>query len=234
VRAATFGPLITSVDIDVALIGELHLWLPTYLSRFEQERDLTPRLLPRPRSESFSNVLDDDEFPDHKLPAILVTSAETLGDPAMDGDGYVYTNWRATVSCVVRGRTPRETKAVASYYEACIRRLLVQSPHRSPALDTTGIADLLGEIKWDSTSVAAVEDPTNAGRYLAAGIAEFSVYVDHAVQAGVGPYEPADPYDPPEPEDPDDPDIPYDPLAAVGAVFVDVEGLPIIREPEEN
>lgn len=207
---ADFGPLVVETDVDVAVVRTLRLWLPTYLAQAERDRGLADRLLARPVEESYANTLEDDEFLDHRLPAIIVTTAQTSGEPLKDGRGIYSVPWLVVVSSVVRGRTPPETRAVAALFGGCVRRCLVQQ------------ADLGGAVQgvwWVASNVAAVPDVTDQGRYLAAGINRFTVLVDEALDAYGGPTIPAD-YGP-DP-DPADPDTPYDPLAAVGDVIIDV------------
>lgn len=208
-KAADFGPLVINTDVDEAVIGMLSLWMPTYMSQVERERGMTVGYLDRPHEESYANVLDDDEFPDYRLPAVLVTTANTQ-DTDKDGDGFYYAAFNVVVSAVVRGRTPAETRQRAALFEGCVRRVMVQA---DPTWD--------GEVRFMGANVAAVADPTGAGRYLAAGIGTYLVYVDKVVQAAVGPA--GEPYA--QPEDPDyDPDAPYEELIKVGSVSIDVDG----------
>lgn len=203
---ADFGPLVIETDVDSAVVQTLRKWMPTYLAQAERERTLATRLLARPRS--YANTLDDDEFLDHSLPAVIVTTAQTQGNPAKDGMGTYYAAWRVVVSAVVRGRTPPETRTVAALFGGCVRRILVQKP---------SLEGFAGDLKWVSSNLAGVADVSGNGRFLAAAVNEFVVYVDEVVALG-GPHSPS-PY--PEP-DPNDPDAPYDPLKAVGDVTVSV------------
>lgn len=197
---ADFGPLVTSVDVDEQVLATLRMWLPTHLSQLERERGMTLRTLDRPKDVSYANALDEDEFPDHTLPAVITTTAQTEGQPEKDGDGNYYAAWNVVVSAIVKGRHPVETRRVAALFEGAVRRVLVQH----------GI-ELDGEVAWRGSNVAAVADPTNAGRFLAAGMSHYVVFLDRVVQDGVGPLEP-------------DPDDPYDPLVRVASVSVDIEG----------
>jgi hypothetical protein len=198
---ADFGPLMIATDVDDAAVGKLALWLPTYLGQVEVERGLTPGSLPRPVDSSYANTLSDDEFPDHMLPAVIVTTADTPTAPVVAADGSYEATWHMVVSCVIRGRTPPQTRANAALLEGCVRRALVQNGvfHRRDA-------------KWKGSSVAPVFDRSKAGRYLAAGICQFDVFVDKVVQRDVGPVAP-------DAE-------PYLPLGTVDQVTVDVEGVP--------
>lgn len=209
---AQFGPLVVETDVDVAVIETLKVWLPTYLRQVELERDLTAGFLKRPKPSSFANTLEDDEFKDHPFPAIIVTTAQTAGRPTKDGNGNHYAAWNVVVSSITRGRTPPETRALAALYSGCVRRLLVQQE---------ALGGLAGAIDWVASNVAPVADVTGSGRYLAAGINQFSVYIDEVVQSGVGPLEPEPDDSPYPPSDPDDPE-PYNPLALVTLVTTEI------------
>jgi hypothetical protein len=209
---AEFGPLIVETDVDVAVVTTLRTWLPTYLSRAEDERGLDNGLLARPVPSSYTNTLDDEDFPDQRLPAIVVTTASTSNEPRVGRDDYYSAAWRVLVTAVVRGRTPPETRAVAALFGGCVRRILVQN---------TSLDGFAGGVKWLRGNVAPVEDMTDKGRYLAAGINEFTVYVDEVLRQGVGPAHPdSSPYPPGNPGTPNEP---YDPLVTVTEpVSVDV------------
>lgn len=186
--------------------------MPTYLTKIEAERGLQHKYLTRPHDGSYANTLDDDEFPDYALPAILVTTASTEGTPAKDGDGVYSVPWNVVVSCVVRGRSPSETRQVAALFEGCVRRIMLRND--PPPFD--------GEVRWGGSNTAAVADPSGAGRYLAAGIGTYLVHVDRVVQESSGPIASDSPYDPPTPDT--DPDTPYEDLIRVGSVSIDVVG----------
>lgn len=209
-----FGPLLLNTDIDAAIIARLKQWFPTYLKHYEEERDLTVGKLQRPKDESFASTLEDDEFPDHILPAILVTSASTEGEPQKDADLNYYASWNVVVSCIVRGRTPIEAREIAAGFEGCARQILVQQP-----------LGLDGEIRWTGCNVARVRDQTPGGnRFLAAGISTFLVYADKVVQEGAGPFIPdpdaPGPYTPPGPSEDDT----YESPVQVTRVPVEISG----------
>jgi hypothetical protein len=213
--AADFGPLVIETDVDAAVVATLQRWLPTYLGRIRRERDGMARLQ-APRGESYSNALEDETFPDARLPAVLVTTARTEGQPAPNGNGIYSVAWTVVVSAIIGGRTHAETRDFAAIYGGCCRRALVHHP----SLD--GFA---GDLVWTGGSVARVALPQGDDRYLAAGISQFVVYVDEAL-GGEGPLEPDAP-SPYDQADPASPDRPYDPLATVADITLDVQA----REP---
>lgn len=201
--------MVTSIDVDEAVLDTLRTWIPTYLTKIEDERGLSPGYLDRPKPGSYDNVIDDEQFPDYAVPSIIVTTAQTEGEPEQDGNGNYYAAWNVVVSAIVKGRNKKETRNLASWFEACVRRALVQQG-----------TDLGGELKWRGSNVAPVSDPTNSGRYLAAGMGHYVVYVDQVVQEGVGPFAGDGDY---PPADPTDPVTPYEDLVTVGKVSIEVQ-----------
>jgi hypothetical protein len=214
VRAADWGPLVVETDVDHALISTLRLWFPTYLSRLEEERGWEYGLFARPHPrDGYDNALEDDTFPDARLPAVIVTTARMTAFEE-DGDGNGYASFRAMVSTISRGKTPRETREVASLLGGTAKRILLDKP------DLGGFA---GDLKLVSGLLAPVKDRSDKGRYLAASMSEVTVYVDSVLARGGGPIEAA-PYEPPAPGDPAyDPSVPYDPPVTVreGGVTID-------------
>lgn len=209
---ADWGQMLVETDIDRLVIARLRLWLPVYLAQAEVERGLPNHLLARPKPESYENALVETEFPEGRLPAILVTAAQTEGNPERTADGGYLAAWRTTVSAVVRGRTPAETREIASVFGGCVRRCLVQQQ-----------LDLDGEIRWRQSHLTPVAtSTTRAGiraaakdLWLAAAINRFTVFADRVI-SGDGPVFPTPADSPfPAPDPVGAPDVPYDPLLAV-------------------
>jgi len=209
---ADFGPLVVATDVDAAVIATLQEWLPAYLGQVEVERGKTPGFLPRPALGSYANTLTSGEFLDHDLPALLVTTA-SASDPTVNADSCYRISWRLAISAIVRGRTAPETRETASLYEGSLRRVLVQKQM---------LGGLAGGVRWLTSSVAPVTDMTGAGRYLAAGMSTYTVFVDDVVREGGGPTT-AD-------GGPGTADGPYSPLATVVSVTTDVEATPITED----
>jgi hypothetical protein len=205
-----YGVLVVETDVDLAVIKILRKWLPTYLSAAETDRSLANGLLARPVDGSFANTIEDDEFVDHQLPAIIVTTAQTADAPVKAGNGSYAASWTVVVSSVVRGRTAPETRAVAALFSGCVRRALTQQE---------SLEGFAGGVEWIGSSIAPVPDVTNAGRYLAAGVNTFVVHTDAVLDSYGGPQVPAPYGDDPDPTTPDEP---YDPLASVGDVSISV------------
>ena len=195
---ADWGPLVTPVDIDNAVLDKLKFWLPTYVNRMQVERDLSASL---PKLKFFGNTLAEGELLDHPAPAVIVTTAKTT--KTLGGPNYRYeATWDVTITLLVRGRIPKETRNTASLMEGALRRCVLQKCRTNNGP--------LNDIEWMGTEVAPVADNANGeGRYLAAGVGKYNVTTDAAVQSFGGPDVP-------------DADT-YVPLAVVTDVVIDVE-----------
>jgi hypothetical protein len=209
VTYAEYGPLLLSTDLDQAATDVLKTWMPTYLMRFEEERHLAIGSLPRPQRRSYQTVLDDDEFPDQTLPGIFVTSSGTTTVPVKDADGNYYGAWTLNISAVARGQTPSHARVLSSYYEGCIRRIML---HQCLPFDS--------EVRLAAVPmIGRVTDRSGRNRHLNAAVNRFTVYVDHVVQAGVGPTIPNGPYPDPDPANPQ----PTEPFVPVTTVTTDLQ-----------
>lgn len=200
---ADWGTTLVETDIDKLVIAQLRLWLPTYLSRAEVDRGLANGLLARPKASSFQNALQDDDFPDGALPAIVVTTAQTEGQPMYEAN-QVSAAWRCNVSAVVRGKTPGQAREVAAVFGGAVRRVLRD---QQIGLD--------GEVKWRAGQVVPISDQTGKERLLCASLNRFTVFTD-VVMSGDGPLVPLagdPPYPAPDPASA--PNAPYDPLVPV-------------------
>lgn len=211
---AEFGPMVVETDIDRAIVGTLRLWLPTYLGQMERERGLTTRTFARPEQGSYANTLESDEFLDHQLPAVIVTTADMTDEPERTGDGLLSVVWRTSVSTIVRGSTPAETREIAALMGGSVRRALL---HHG---DLDGAA---AGMRLTGGNIAPVPDSSGAGRYLAVAVSQFNVFVDDVLAQWGGPLHPDFPdpiYPPGDPAG--DPDSPYGGLAAVSGVTVSI------------
>jgi hypothetical protein len=194
-QGVDWGTCVLETDIDRLVLTRLRYWLPSYLDQAERERDLPNGEVARPNEASYQNALEDNEFPDGRLPAVLATTGRTEGEPrSMPGRAYG-AMWRVQVSCIVRGRIPRETREVAAVFGGAVRRILI---HQQIELDA--------EVRWQESEIIPVPDQTDRGRWLAAAVNRFTVYADVALD-GDGPWGgPGPPPDGWEPWDPEDPD----------------------------
>lgn len=177
---ADWGPIVTPVDVDNAILDKLKLWLPTYIA---QERILRALGTPLPQIRFYGNTLQTDELTDHPAPAVIVTTAKTT--KTVGGPNYMYqATWAVAISLMVRGRIPKETRNTASLMEGALRRCVLQKCRSNPT-EPNGI---LNGAEWLATEVSPLTgNAEGEGRYLAAGIGNYNVTTDAAVQGFGGP-----------------------------------------------
>jgi hypothetical protein len=170
---ATWGPLVIGTDVDDAIIAALKTWMPTYLRQAVAERQLTFNLaLPR----SYANTFAAQEFLDHQLPAVVVTTARTQAITGGSNKSYG-AQWICDVATVVRGKRPAATRYLAALYEGTARRLILQQAH----------ADPLQEVRPAGLRYEQVLGDVSRGRYVLAAVTTFQVYTDQIVTPHSGP-----------------------------------------------
>jgi hypothetical protein len=175
-RFADFGESIASVDIDEWVLATLELWMPTYLAWIKQDKGL-PYDIALPKR--YANVIEDLEWPDYALPAILVATAKTDGTPDVLGDGSYSVNWLVAVSAIIRGQNPAMSRSLASYTELAVRMVLLQHGTLGGYARST---------RWTGLAqTRPVSDPTGNGRFLGEGTSTFIVSTDEAVYWNRGP-----------------------------------------------
>jgi hypothetical protein len=199
---ADWGPLVASTDVDEKILELARTWMPTYLRRLKEERDLE---LQNPRE--YATMLTDEELLDHPLPAVVSKTAEMAS--AQGGMEKMYAGeWTTEVSVSVRGRDPRETRRTASVFEAVTRRLLTQHGRGTP----------LDWIHYTGMRLDQVPGDDRAGRYVLKATSIFQVWTNQIVDPTAGPDIP-------------DADT-YGPWPLARTVDVDLQKLPLEEEPD--
>lgn len=214
VFAADFGPLVVAEDVNASVISALTYWLPTHIHHVELDRGITAGTIARPKPESYATVRMEQDWHDHRLPAVIVETAGTLlVDKVSGGSGIYSAEWRLQVTCVLRGRNYPETQRYASLFEGAVRRTLLQQPNQ-----------LLGRVWWLGTDpIRPVVDVTDQGRYMVAAVSHFKMATDNVAQSGAGPRVPSDPYTTPPVGAPDQVYGPLLPVARPVILEVDVD-----------
>ncbi|HEY1437363.1 MAG TPA: hypothetical protein VGG82_07660 [Casimicrobiaceae bacterium] len=174
VSLGTLGPVVLSTDVDLALIAALQKWAPTYLRPMSQKVP-TSKAMPLPRT--YTNTVENYEWLDHQLPAIVVETSSAIA--AVGGPNTFYrVDWRTAVSVIVRGRRPQETRRLASIFMGAVTLCVVQKG-RTP--------DVIDDLRYLSMTLGPVPDATDRTRYLAGATAVFTTMTNVAVQGSGGP-----------------------------------------------
>jgi hypothetical protein len=210
-----YGALTHATDVDRAVIRHLQKWYPTYLAAAEKRAGKSTSWLARPAMYATTYEEDDEDFlSDRRMPTVFVT---TGGFQAWQrtGDNNYSALCPLRISVVSRGRNPSEARFQASLYIATVTELL---------LAKQSLGGFANGIDVVTERPRPIQDPSNRSRHLAAGMAEYSVFVADIRNSVSGPLDPDDP--------PPDPTAPYEDLPDVSSVTVDVEGYPPPSLPE--
>jgi len=173
---ANWGPLVCGPDIDQLVLSTMKTWAPTYLNRLRIERNLsfqpsTPRV--------YANTFAGQEFLDHRLPAVIVMTAQLAA--AEGGTDRMYQGtWAVRMATVLRAKNPPSTRFLAGLYEGIFRRLALQKVRGAP----------IDSLHYQGMRYEEVPDATGAGRYSLAAISLFQAYTDQIVQPLPGPDQP--------------------------------------------
>lgn len=119
-----FGPVITGNDVENAVTDTLKLWMPTYLAEMERVSGRDPGVLPAPRS--WSTVSTFYQYNDQQLPAAIVVSPGTDGEPERRGDGTYTAVWDVVVAILVKGQDAANANELAKLYAAAVRMIALQ------------------------------------------------------------------------------------------------------------
>lgn len=121
-----FGNILTKKEVEDSVLEHLQLWLPTYLAEIERQKNLGTDFIAPPVYWSTTFQQGFDFMGEQKTPAILVMSPGINGKPAREGDGTMRAGFTVGIGAVVSAREQDETNALATYYAAAIRALMVQ------------------------------------------------------------------------------------------------------------
>jgi len=190
-----FGPLVSAVDIELAVAGVLQRWIDTYLLKAERHHGLEDRFLVRPRSIRISS--EADKLPEDQLPALLVMSPGTVEDaPVMNGESDYTAVWELSISGVVAARgTPNGYSLAMQYarlWAMAIRGVVVQQQ------DERGV---FAWWDWQRERYDLID--ADGERTIAAGRVSVQVQTYQTIRRWAGPIEPAVPPAPPGDPGPD-------------------------------
>jgi len=189
-----FAPLVAVPQLETAAVDQLRAWLPAYVAEVERQMGLDARFIELPRS--YQSASQQDVLPEEQSPAILVVSPGTDGDPERindmtNPDAISYASWfQLSVVAGVHSVDEVSARALAGYYAAAIRGVMVQRP----TIDgfTRGTV-------WSGEEIYGNPD-TARNRSRAACVVHFRTRVEGLVTPGAGPTQadlpPDDPYAP--------------------------------------
>lgn len=199
----SFGSIKTGGMIEQATEQVLATWLPSYLAEAVRqaghtEPDPWP---PPPRAiETFAAFTTWDEL---ALPAVIVVSPGTDGEPRRDGRGEWSAWWRLGVWVVVGASTQDHTRRLAHLYGAATRVCLIN--HHT-----------LGGVASRTDWVGETYDTLNTDTARTVGAVGVDFRVEMRDVAGHGPTV--------MPPDPPDPHLPWPPDPMVTTTHIQTTG----------
>jgi hypothetical protein len=216
-----FGPLVSSWDVESAVLATLRTWLPTYLAEVERQHNLKAGSLERPPThESYhGGTTEAISWDQGHLPEVIVV-VEPDGEPERSASVGVIQAYAVQVWCVVMGDDGTEladpedaARQQAAHYGAAVQLLEQKGT----------IAQVAGEqIQWTLLSGAPrVECPEPDIRNQQASVTTFKVWVAPIFAQRAGPTGPT-PQESPGYESQEDP-FAEAPDAKDGAVTVKAE-----------
>lgn len=181
-----YRPIITGADVQAAAMDTLQLWMPAYVAELERQTGREPRSVPLPKTWKHTTE-KLQRWPEDQVPAVIVVSPGTEGDPLVNGDGTYDVAFVLGVGVIVAARDQPSANDLVKLYAAAIRTLLVQ--HASLGGFASGL--VWSDEKYDGLPADYLS--VGAGAELT-----FFVAVSGVMSEDGGPGDPPDdPYDDP-------------------------------------
>ncbi len=209
-----FGPLLSTWNVDQAVLATLRTWWNTYLAEVERQNDVKNKTIPRPPDEeSFRRGLDFEYYEEDNLPAVIVVSKPS-GEPEVNSDVGYAQRYEVKVGCVCEAEDELTAQLRAAFYGAASQLLVQQS-------ELEGFAERTRMI-----GAPELDMPDDDERWLCRSITTFYVWVAQIVIAEEGPISPPGPGTGPGGED-QEPEDPYPEWPEADLTHIIVTGEPI-------
>lgn len=175
------GQIITSWDVENAVVATIKKWSLNYIREVEGQKGLERGTLRDFQSYLTTNNVTGN--PLEQTPMVVVVSTGTSGAPERRRGGLISAWWRIEVAIAVQGAGREETNRNASFYLGAVYTLLQQKASLG------GFAGGVNPVGVDLN----VDQPQQL-ESLRVVAASFDVLVHDIVDAMQGPLEPIDPY----------------------------------------
>lgn len=170
-----FGPVLTNLDVEAAVIATVKTWLPDYLAEVGAQKGFARGSLPLFRS--YVPVFSLDRFDEEQLPSCIVVAPGTIDQPEIRRQA-ANVRWAVGIGCMVSGKDSDGTRKLAAVYTAAVRTLILQK--RSLGGFAEGVV-------WLSERYDALPALEGERRTLGAGVLQFGVDVNAVSQVYGGP-----------------------------------------------
>lgn len=171
---STYGPIITSGDLQKAVETTIARWVDAYVAEVERQKSLT---LPPVRHYDVAAPQTPD-----LMPCVVIRAGGLIGEPERHGDGTYDAAFGVGVGIVVADETRDGARALCQAYTAAIRTLLLQQGSLG------GFAEASEWLDEDVTEIGWTTD-----RSIYGGSVQIAVYVRAASDASAGPLLPPTP-----------------------------------------
>jgi hypothetical protein len=183
-----FGTIKPGNLVEQAVIDTHKLWMETYIAELSLQIDWTDNKIPTPRTYTTRNQFDS--FTRDSLPQLIVVSPGLAGPPVKNGDGSYRATWSVGVGIVCSAKDEATTKALAKFYAACSRAIMIQNG----SLGGKAIGVIWVDESYDD--LPGEEDTSDS---LAAGVGYYRVEMDDVGTWKGGPRVPFAPKPDPDP-----------------------------------
>lgn len=177
-----FGTVVTTWDVEQALLGTLRAWLPEWLADLERKHGLPPKTIKRPpAADSYHGGTDLESWRQDELPEVIVV-VKPDGNPQRHGNGSYSQVYEVEIGCQWVGQGSElvedpedEARMVASYLGSACSMLVQQAS--------------LGGISTETvlTRSPEVTTPEEDKKTIAQVETGFSVRVESIVNESKGP-----------------------------------------------
>ena len=173
-----FGPIITTIDVEEAILKTFRTWYPEWLAEVERQKSLQRGFLVRPPDpESYHGGDDFDSWKEDTCPELIAVVKGT-GSELHASAGYTGI-YEVEVAIVLIQQAEEEARLQVSLHGAALM-FLVQQP------DLGGLAERLVMTGPPPTP----EFPNPENRRIARAKVNFTVYVSTIVEENAGPVQP--------------------------------------------
>ena len=195
--------MVTSYDVELAILETLKAWLPAYLAEHDRQHGLDPGWTPAPRGwvltgRTLQKLVSD------QLPVVVLMNAGLTGPPRKEGPPGTYTaTWAMQLGTLISAAWGSDSRQRAAAYSRAIQL----------ALEQRGLAGITAAFAW--TGELPDEYDFAGTRTYSATVLGLNVEVRNVAWSAGGP--------PPDAPPPDDPTAPWPPWVQVTETDISID-----------